>query len=129
MPRIATAKKVWFDLPGDPDNGRVELRHLKDGDVQETLNRINVTESVYQGKGKPAMTRVRQTESAAIALAAAAITDWENHLDENGNTLACDADNVRRFLKEDGYLSAITKLSAELSEMVNAEKEAAEKNG
>ena len=128
MPRITAEKKVWFDLPDDPDNGRVELRYLKDGDVQEVLNSVNVTETVFNKEAKSTLTRLRQIESPAIAQAAAAIVDWENHLDENGQQLKCTPENVRRFLQEDGYLMAINRLNNQLAEMVRAELRAAEKN-
>lgn len=124
--KLTTEKRIWFDIPGDTDGGRVELLNLKDGDMQETINAVTYTENVYRDGRQ--MIRVRHKPSIARALAAAAIVDWNNHFDEQGNPLPCTPENVNRFLAEDGYLQAINTLTGQLAEMVKKEKLASEKN-
>lgn len=126
MPNIAREIRVWFDLPNDPVGGRVELRHIKDGEAQQILSKITVTQTSLRDGRQEVI--ARQTDNPNMALAAAAIVGWEHHYDEQGQPLACTRENIERFLREDDYLRIITGLISDLTRETKRRHEDAEKN-
>lgn len=127
MPKLTTEKTMWFDVPDDPLCGRVEIKHLKNGEIQTILAHNNKTETIFNGNKRPKLVTV-QVDAPVIVQAAAAVVGWENHLDENDKPLDCTPENARAFLKEDGYLAFISDCRDKLAEIVAEEKKADDLN-
>jgi hypothetical protein len=128
MPRIMPEKRVWFDVPDDPDGGSVEIRHIKDGEIQELISKNNETRTVYDRKTEKTYSRIRQRRAPALVMATAAVCDWKNHIGKDGKTMSCTPENVSEFLKEDGYLSFINACIGKVAKMVEQDKAEKEKN-
>lgn len=139
MARLTAKKDQWFSIPGDEDKAKVKIIHLTPGDIQKISNDTSrwvgkrenedfVSELEYQPLEQIKLTRM------------AAIVDWENFFDADGNKLKCTPANKGLYLNFDPELgvdkeSGKPKLFSEWIDLFREElgkdtptKEALEKN-
>ena len=131
--RITKTVERWFPVPDDPDKGEVLIRHLKRGELmdisfetteQETRYRLNDEQNL-----EPEMTSRSDTRASQIAIFRAAVQDWKNFYDEDGNALTCDGENKIKAMREiDGLVEFVNECREKLAADIEAEKKAQEKN-
>lgn len=126
MPQLTKELKMWFDVPDDPLKGRIEIKHLKEGEIQEVYNKATEAETVFNGD--EGVTKIKQQTSPRIELAILAVTNWENHLDESKKPLKCTPDNIRLFAIEDGFLAFVEKCRKDIAGVAKKKRRAKEKN-
>jgi hypothetical protein len=135
--RLTKRIKKKFYIPDDPDDGWVELKHLKMNEVKKIEAKVNeITYSSKRGEDdgetKIALnpyTRVRQ-------FAIAALTDWGNMFDVMGKPMSLNEVNINKAaefeITVDGekfdFFSWIDKCRDDLAAEVDVETEKAEEN-
>jgi len=131
--RLTTERSVWRDIPDDPDNARVEIRHIKPGEQQDIEDNIELYRAVLRPDATGALQREVTINpakgDARYAFLCAAIKNWENFLDAAGIPLACTDENkilMARERKDLGQL--VGTFRTELAAVVSAEQEAERKN-
>ena len=130
------AKKTierWFPVPNDPDNGEVLIKHLGSGELIKISEKTNQTETRYSasedGKFKPDMVIKSDTSGHSDMLIDAAVVDWKNFFDADGNAMDCTRENkIKAKVEIDGFAELVTECRGRLAEDVQAEELAAEKN-
>lgn len=138
MARLSAKKEMWFEIPGDEDKAKVKILHLTPGDIQKISNDT----SRWVGKrvndefeSELEYSPLEQMQKTRIA----AVLDWDNFYDADGNKLKCNTKNLELYLNhdpklgidEDGnalpFSSWIDKFRKKISEGVSS-KEELEKN-
>ena len=131
--RITKSVERWFPVPDDPDEGEVLIRHLKRGELmdisfettkQETRYRLNDAQEL-----EPEMTSRSDTRASQIAIFNAAVRNWKNFYDEDGNALTCTDENKVKAMREiDGLTEFVGECRDKLAADIDAEKKEQEKN-
>lgn len=133
MPRLTNVIKDWFDMPDDPDKGRVEIRHLKKGEINDIEDRIERFETLLRTDPDGNLNREIKVNPAKgaqrYAFLCAAVSGWENFLDLDGEPMPCTDENKIRMARDDEAFGAfVGKCRTELAERVARDREAARKN-
>lgn len=113
MARLSAKKEMWYDIPGDEDGAKIKILHLTPGDLQKISNETSrwigksenekmVSELEYQPLQQLKLTRI------------AAVIDWDNFYDENGNKMKCSNKNVELYLNFDPELGSDANGKAKL---------------
>ena len=89
MPRQSREFFMWFDVPDDPDQGRIEIRHLLDGEIRR--------ESKHD--------LVADTRQTIIRM----VHNWENFKDVDGKQLECNDANKLRYAKEGWFVPFVVE--------------------
>ena len=132
--RIAKPKERWFPCDGDPDGGKVLIRHLPPGERQDIFDETMPQKIEYEkdddGNLEPKFS-VEQDRTADRELTLkACIVNWEKFYEEDGKTLMeCNEKNITRASREiEGFNEFITGCRSELEKDINAEIKDQEKN-
>ena len=133
--RISKITDRWFDIPNDPDNGRIKIHHLTPGELTDISDKAYTQDVVYKpvsgGKGKvePIITQdVNSALNRELTLTTA-IVGWENFFDRDDNPMDCTPDNIMRCSREiDGFDDLVKEFRDKLAEDIAAEKEEQRKN-
>ena len=131
--RITRPTERWFPMVGDPDNGRVLIKHLTPGEVQDisetSMPKSYQYDSDEDGKLIPKMTVGMNTTLQREMTFKSCIKSWENFFDESGDVLECTPENIVRASREiDGFNEFITDCQKTLEEEIKAERTVQEKN-
>ena len=117
MPRITKIKERWFEVPNDPDKGRVKVKHLSPGELALINDKSFKKEMSYKaGKGKKddkgkkispdVEVDIKENPVAFRELPIIkSVVAWENHFDEDGKDLKCTQENIERFIRNDDSFS------------------------
>jgi len=103
LARLTNKKIRWFSLPNDPDNTRLQIQHLKNGELQ----RVEAETTKWIGRNVQdqfAAEMEFNPTSQARKVRAAALVDWEGFYDADGKKLPCNKANIALFLDEDPIL-------------------------
>jgi len=118
----------WFELPDDPDGGRIKLRQLSPGDKQDiydqTLPMVNEfrTDPETGALIPTTIQKINRKLDREITLTKC-LVGWENFFDEKGKKLPCTPENVLKAIREfDGLLPFINECRLKLDEVAEAEK-------
>lgn len=133
--RISKANERWFDVPNDPDKGRVKIKHLSPGELSEINDKSFEKQINYKsGKGKKAGyvpdVKVKEDPITFRELPIKlAVVDWENFFDTNDKPMECNDTNVERAIREiDGFTVLVDEWREILLSDIAEEKEAQLKN-
>ena len=123
MPSITHSESAWYDYPDDPQGGRVKIRWVKDGEIQDISAKLSRQRLVNptDDENQEVIIEPRDDKlSLAGELAVAAVTDWENFNDgvpvdgkPYGEALPCNEITKRQFCMESDFVSKISKLHKE----------------
>ncbi len=117
MPRITKTKERWFDVPNDPVNGRVKIKHLSPGALALINDESFKKEMSYKaGRGEKDDNGKKLAPNVKVDIKEnpvafrelpiiKSIVSWENHLDENGNQMECNKENIEKFIRNDDSFS------------------------
>ena len=128
--RIFKERTEWFDIPNDPDNGRLKIKYLNQGEqhrlVADCVDRsISVNEKTNVSENRMDTDEVRLVETAVDTR----IVDWKNIIDdETGKKLECNKINKIRLNDIKGFSDILKDMIDELETMVDKEREQEEKN-
>lgn len=98
MPRLMEETKIWFDLPGDPDGGRVLIRNLTDQDYAVIMGRAMKNRFVFDAEAG----RVVQEQGFDVLIDRVetinlAVADWEKFFDQAGKPMDCTPANKKQW--------------------------------
>lgn len=128
MPKIEAELAVWFDVPDDPLNGRVLVRHIPDGEVGEIsalatdLQMHFVDGKVERHSGYKLL--VDQNETICRS-----VKDWQNFFDESGQEqLPCTDANKLLYGRQNWFRPFVAECRKKLREQYEAQQEKKRKN-
>ena len=129
MPRLTVKKSVWFDMPNDPDKGRVEITHLSNATKAAIRQKVVKTRQVLN----PVTQMIEQETLVDEILDRqltinAAVTNWENFLDDKGEPMKCTKQNKFIWACDTDFMRQINLFRKEVDLMVKEEMEEATKN-
>ncbi|MCP4568378.1 MAG: hypothetical protein GY841_12445 [FCB group bacterium] len=131
--RITKTVERWFPAEKDPDKSEFLIRHLKAAEVMDISYATSKQETKYKadvdGRLVPEMTTSMDTKAHNDAAFCAAVIDWKNVYDENGDALECTDENKMRAMREiDGLTLFIDSCRESLADDIEKDKKALEKN-
>lgn len=136
--RLQKAIKAWFDLPGDEDGAKFEIKHLRAGEISEIVAKTHTRKYEFRENkdGELKLTPVLETNEMLERelTIAGVVTNWENIFDETNEVLECSKEGVTRLCKELGeedfkaFCDFITECRGELAETIKAQVDAERKN-
>jgi hypothetical protein len=138
--RLIETTSRWFDVPNDPDNARLKIKHLTPYDLSEITDKCFKHEVIYKdqkkGKGKrkvqdlePEIKQINDPKLYRELPVLAAVVDWSGFYDQQGNELEYSEANVLRAIREiEGFIALVTELKERLADDIRQEKEAQVKN-
>lgn len=137
--RITKTEERWFDVPNDPDGGRLKIKHLTPGEEAKNLELVFSQEITYKktknktgkkDKFEPIMTQKANPARLVRLNNIMAVTGWEKFYDENGKPLEeCNEKNViRAYDTIEGFDGLISELREQLADDLKKEREDQAKN-
>jgi len=128
MARLTKQVDKWFDVPNDPDNAKIKIKHLKPGEVEAIEQEANPV--VLRPDGGKFSTEITiQVAKKSALLINAAVLDWEGFYNTKGNKIQCNSENKKKAAKEFSWLANFVAECVEnLRIEVEGELEEAEKN-
>lgn len=129
MPRLSKKKSVWFDMPNDPDKGRVQITHMSNTTRAAIRKEVVTTRQVINPVSKKfeQETLVDEVLDRQLTINAV-VTDWENFLDQDGESMKCNRKNKFIWACDDKFMAQINMFRAEVAKVVEEEEEEARKN-
>jgi hypothetical protein len=133
--RILKEDCRWFDVPNDPDNGRVKIKHLTPAELSEINDKSFQKKINYKsGKGKKEgyEPEVDITENPKVFRELPikmAVVAWENFFDKNDKPMECTPENIERAIRQiDGFVIMVVNAKAKLADDIAQEKKDQLKN-
>lgn len=133
MARLSGERAEWFDIPDDPDQGRVKIKHLKKGEVNDIEDQIELYQTMLRPDAEGNMQREIKINPAKgdkrYAYLCAAVIDWEKVFGADGKPMDCtDANKILLARDDETFGPFVGKSRIALAELVATEREAARKN-
>jgi len=129
--RITKPAERWFDIPNDPDNGRLCIRQLTPGEISEIFDAsMNQTISYVEkdGKFEPNFQQTLDKKKDRELTISKILVNWQNMFDENGDVLEFSKENVIRAINEiQGFNELVGELRRKLDEEISKEKKSKKK--
>jgi len=133
--RITKAIDRWFDIPNDPDKGKLFIHHLTPGELDEINDKAFIQDINYKKvKGKkekfePTFSHKTNKELFRELPIQKAVIDWKNLFDAKGNHMKCTPENVLEAIRKiEGFTDLVTELREQLAEDIKQEQEDQRKN-
>ena len=131
--RISKPKERWFQIPNDPDNGRIKIRHLTPGERQDIMDLAYVQEIEYETDDEGNMTpKLKQSTNRKLdreETLMRSVVDWEKFFDEAGKPLKCTPENIVRASREiDGFAEHAHECRMKLEKDFEEDEKKLEKN-
>lgn len=134
MPRITKITERWFDWETDPDKGRVKIKNLSPGELDEINDESFSQDISYKsGKGKkiePVIKSNNNQKAFRELPIQKAVVGWENFYEEDGETIMeCNPENVLRAIRQiEGFKDFVSDCRVILAKEIAEEKKAQAKN-
>ena len=132
--RIQKQTERWFPAPDDPDKAELLIRHLRPGELLDTINNSTSQITKYtidekSGDLTPEMASHTIPGEAQKAQFMAALVGWKKIFDENGKPLEFNDENKLRAYREiEGFSMFVTDCRNKLADDLAKEEEARTKN-
>ncbi len=126
--RITKEVEQWFDIPKDPDKGKVKIKYLDEGHQQELVqeafevNNEAIKDDVEKTIVKQNPKKLRE------AIVRERITDWENFYDVDDNLAECNLENKIIQSRQKGFMKLIDGFIKKLDKQVEGETKKEVKN-
>lgn len=133
--RISKITDRWFEVPNDPDGGRIKIHHLTPGELTDITDKAYKQDVVYKpikgqkGKVEPIIKQDMNTSLNRELTLKAAVVGFENFFDRDDKPMECNPENVMRCSREiDGFDEIVSKAREQLAADIAKEKEDQQKN-
>ena len=117
--RITKSIERWFDVPNDPDKGRLKIRRLQPGEAADISDEVFTPNINYKkdkdGNFEPSFSQAINRKLERELILTKVIVGWENFYDKEGQPLECTPENIIRASRE---IEGFNDLAAELREML-----------
>jgi len=129
MARITKPTRRWFEMEGDEDGARVEIKALAPGERQEVAQAALKQRLIYKPGEDMQTVQEINPSGETLAMARLCVVGWENFFDESGKPMKCTRKNIERAVKMiEGFAVFGSQSLKKLTEDIAAEKEEQEKN-
>ena len=131
--RIVKSVERWFNIPNDPDGGKLLIKHLTPGEAADIIDQVFVQKIDYKqndkGKFEPLFTQnLDKTKDRELPVIKS-VKGWENFFDDNDKVLEFNEENVLKASREiTGFNELVTEFREILSKEIEKEKEVQIKN-
>jgi len=124
--RIKKQIERWFDIPKDPDEGQILIKHLNPGEISDIMDEVFKQTIVYKSDGdqepQPLITQETDRRKDRELTLVASIINWKKFYDQEGKTLKCTPENVVRASREiEGFDAMVTDFRSRLAEDLQKE--------
>ena len=133
--RISKITDRWFDVPNDPDKGRIKIHHLSPGELTDITDKVYKQDVIYKpvvgqkGKVEPIITQDIDTSLNKKLTLTTSVVDWKNFFDREDKPMDCTTENIMRCSREiEGFDELVEECKKQLAEDIAAEKEYQQKN-
>ena len=137
--RIKKTVERWFDVPDDPDGGRLKIKHLTPGEKTKIFDKVFKQEINYKKiKGKKGKkdefepTIIQKSNPGLIVKLTniEAVVGWKKFFDENDLLMEeCNEENVTRAYDTiENFDELVTELREQLAKDIKQEEEDQRKN-
>ena len=130
MARITKTTRRWFEMEGDEDGARVEIKALTPGEKADIGTAALDVRLVYSADSKALNTEQRMNPQAEMEMTAKlAVVGWENFFRADGKPLVCTKANILKAVREiDGFGRFVSMSLQKLNQDLADEAEEQEKN-
>lgn len=97
--KLQRLEKAWFPFEDDPDQSEFEIVNLRSGELSEILSKTYVQKFEVKDTGAVPTVEVNSHAEKELIFVAA-IKNWKNIYDEQGNVLECTKENKLRLARE-----------------------------
>lgn len=124
--RIKRQAERWFEIPNDPDEGQVLIKHLNPGEISDIMDEVFEQTIIYKADGdqepKPEFIQKTDRRKDREKTLVASVLNWKKFFDQNGNPLKCTPENIIRASREiEGFNVMITEFREKLARDIQAE--------
>ena len=131
--RITKSIERWFDVPNDPDKGRLKIKHLQPGEAADISDEVFTPNIDYKkdkdGSFEPSFSQVTNRKLERKLILTKAIVGWEVFYDEEGMLMECTPKNIMRASRKiEGFNELIAELREKLATDLKQEEEDQRKN-
>ena len=133
--RILKENTRWFDVPNDPDKGRVKIKHLSPEELadindQSFKKKINYKANKGKKEGFTPDIDIKEDPKTYRELPVKlAVIDWENFFDKDDKPMDCTPENIERAIRQiDGFTTLVNDAREQLAKDIAKEKEDQLKN-
>lgn len=133
--RISKITDRWFDVPNDPDGGRIKIHNLTPGELTDITDKAYKQDVVYKpikgqkGKVEPIIKQDMNTSLNRELTIKAAVVGLDKFFDREGKLMKCTPENVMRCSREiDGFDDIVSEAREQLAADIAQEKDDQQKN-
>ena len=124
--RIKKQVERWFEIPNDPDEGQILIKHLNPGEITDIMDEVFTQTIVYKKDGdqdpQPEFiqeTDKRKDREKTLVLS---VVNWKKFYDQEGKALKCTPENVIRASREiEGFNNLVTGFRERLADDIQKE--------
>lgn len=125
--RIKKQAERWFDIPNDPDEGQILVKHLSPGEITDIMDEVFTQTIVYKADGdqepQPEFMQETDRRKDREKTLMAAVVGWKKFYDQEGKVLKCTPENVIRASREiEGFDILITDFRKRLAADIQKEE-------
>ncbi len=138
--RIKKQMERWFEIPNDPDEAQILIKHLSPGEITDIMDEVFTQTIIYKpdddqdphDKKDPVLKsefiqetdRRKDREKTLIA----SVIGWKKFYDQEGKALECTPENVIRASREiEGFNGMVTDFRKRLADDIQKEEVKEEK--
>ena len=131
--RIKKQIERWFDIPNDPDEGSILIKHLSPGEITDIMDEVFTQTIVYKAEDddkepKPEFMQETDKRKDREQTLVASVINWKKFFDLKDKPLECTPENVIRASREiEGFNSLVTEFRERLAKDIQEEAAREEK--
>ena len=130
--RIKKQAERWFDVPNDPDEAQVLIKHLSPGEISDIMDEVFTQTIVYKADGdqepQPEFMQETDRRKDREKTLVASVVGWKKFYDQDGKVLKYTSGNVIRASREiEGFDILITDFRKRLADDIQKEAAKEEK--
>ena len=131
--RIRKSIERWFDVPNDPDDGRIKIKHLSPGEAADIFDEVFDQNINYKknekGDFEPVFSQTTNKKKDRKLTLTKVVTGLKNFFDKDGKPLECNNKDIMRCSNEiEGFNELVTELREKLAKDIKQEEEDQRKN-
>jgi hypothetical protein len=128
--RIKKQTERWFDIPNDPDEGSILIKHLSPGEISDIMDGVFKQTIRYpEGSDLPEFTQETDKRKDREESLVARVKGWKKFYDQHGRVLVYSQENVIRASREiEGFNLLVTDFANRLAEDIAKETEQEDKD-
>ncbi len=124
--RIKKQEKRWFEVPNDPDEGQILIKHLSPGEITDIMDEVFTQTIVYKADGdqdiQPEFKQETDKRKDREKTLLASVANWKKFFDQEGKALKCTPENIIRASREiEGFDALVKEFRDRLTEDIDKE--------